>query len=719
MTFEALIEKIHSYNPDSDIERIKNAYECARVCHEGQFRSSGEPYIIHPLAVAANLAELHMDDDTIMGGLLHDVLEDTEITYGDLAHLFGEDVAGLVEGVTKLKKIKYHTKQESQSENLRKMVLAMSKDIRVVIIKLADRLHNMRTLEYMTRTKQIEKAQETIQIYAPLAHRMGISAIKWELEDLSLRYLHPDEYYDIADKIKQTRGQREAFISRIVEQLHTRMAQEGIEAEITGRPKSIYSIWKKMSKQHKSIEEIFDLSAVRVIVDTPTQCYAAIGVVHAIWKPIPGRIKDYISTPKPNLYQSLHTTVISNDGEIFEVQIRTHEMHRLAEYGIAAHWKYKEGGSSKKAMSAYDQKLNWLRQLLDWQKELSDPREFIETVKEEFTTDEVFVFSPKGDVIDLPEGSTPIDFAYRVHSAVGNHCVGAKVDGRIMPLHTILRNGNIVEILTSANSQGPSLDWLKFVKSSQAKTKIRQFFKKEKKAQNIILGKDMLEKAIAKEGYGFNEMLKDSWLQEVAEKLSFNTVEDMYAAIGYGSTRTTQVMPKLLELHREYYKTEDSVDLKAPIKQQNKRMSEKGIMIEGVDNIQIKIAHCCNPVPGDEIIGFITRGRGITVHRKGCKNIDLSQRERLISVQWDNDGKTNYVVDVRVIAYDRVGFLALVTQTIQAMNLNLITVQAKRDKNQSFILTIGVEITDAQQVERLIKELKSLKGVLDVFRVTQ
>ncbi|MDO5755441.1 MAG: bifunctional (p)ppGpp synthetase/guanosine-3',5'-bis(diphosphate) 3'-pyrophosphohydrolase [Tissierellia bacterium] len=714
MAFKELYEKVKQYNPHSEEERLKNAYEFAKKCHEGQFRNSGEPYFIHPVAVAMILTDIHMDDDTIIGGLLHDVLEDTEVIFDDIAMLFGEDVAQLVEGVTKLKKIKYKTKQESQSENLRKMVLAMSQDIRVVIIKLADRLHNMRTLEYMTRTKQIEKAQETIQIYAPLAHRLGISTIKWELEDLSLRYLEPQEYYDIVNKIKDTRTQREDFIQRIIRVLRKELDKMHIPADIVGRPKSICSIYKKMKKQNKSFEEIYDLSAMRIIVNTTADCYAALGAVHALWKPIPGRVKDYIAMPKPNLYQSLHTTVIDRRGEVFEVQIRTHEMHKTAEYGIAAHWKYKEGDSK---MSNFDEKLTWLRQLMDWQQELSDPREFIETVKEEFTTDEVFVFSPKGDVIDLPEGSTPIDFAYRVHSAVGNHCVGAKVDGRIVPLTHKLHTGNIVEILTSSNSTGPSKDWLNIVKSSSAKTKIRQFFKKERKSQNIVLGKDMLEKAVAKEGYGFNEMLKEDWLDEVAEKMSFNSVEDLYAAIGYGSTKVTQVIPKLRELHDDYYKTDKAVEKTAPRQQELRRTSENGILIKGVDNIQIKIANCCNPVPGDDIIGYITRGRGITVHRHDCSNVRNVGEERLIPVYWDDDGKTTYNVRLRIVAFDRVGYLANVTEVVQEEELNLISVNAKREKDKSFVVILTVEITNTEQIRSLMEELKNIKGTLDVYRV--
>ena len=712
-----LLQKIESYNPDVDKELITRAYDLAEKMHEGQFRSSGEPYFIHPVAVANILADLNMDDETIVAGLLHDVLEDTEVTDEELTEIFGEEITLLVEGVTKLNKIYYKSKQENQAENLRKMVLAMSKDIRVIIVKLADRLHNMRTLEYMERTKQIEKATETLEIYAPLAHRLGISTVKWELEDLSLRYLEPKIYYDLVEKVKLKRRERESFIQDIISVLNLAMEELGITGEISGRPKSIYSIYRKMYQQGKAFEEIFDLSAVRVITDSVKSCYGVLGAVHTLWKPIPGRFKDYIAMPKPNLYQSLHTTVIGPRGEIFEVQIRTYEMHRTAEYGIAAHWKYKEGTSGKK--SSLDEKLAWIRELMKWQKDMSDSREFINSFKENFTSDEVFVFSPKGDVIELREGSTPIDFAYRVHSAVGNKCVGAKVDGRIVPLTYKLKTGNIVEILTSTTSSGPSMDWLKIVQTSQARQKIKQYFKKKERDSNIVKGRDMLEKEVRKQGYTFNEILKEDWLNNVMERMKFNSLDDMYASIGFGTTALTQIMPKLKELHREYYKTDEIEEEKHDVELKNiPESSEHGIVLKGVDNIQIKIAKCCNPVPGDDIVGYITRGRGVSVHRRDCSNISNIDPNRLIDVYWDADDESTYNVEIQIIAFDRFGYLANLTSKISELGTDTKGMNVIKNKDKTYTINIIVEVSHTQQVKDILQALRSIKGTLDVYRVT-
>ncbi len=712
-----LLDKIESYNPDLDKELITRAYNLAEKLHEGQFRSSGEPYFIHPVAVVNILADLNMDDETIVAGLLHDVLEDTDISYDDFKEIFGEEITLLVDGVTKLKKINYKSKHENQAENLRKMVLAMSKDIRVIIVKLADRLHNMRTLEYMERTKQVEKATETLEIYAPLAHRLGISTIKWELEDLSLRYLEPKVYYDLVEKVKLKRREREAFIQDIITILNLAMEELGIKGEISGRPKSIYSIYRKMYHQGKAFEEIFDLSAVRVITESVKNCYGVLGAVHSLWKPIPGRFKDYIAMPKPNLYQSLHTTVIGPQGEIFEVQIRTFEMHKTAEYGIAAHWKYKEGTTGKK--SSLDDKLVWIRELMEWQKDMSDSREFINSFKENFTSDEVFVFSPKGDVIELREGSTPIDFAYRVHSAVGNKCVGAKVDGRIVPLTYKLKTGNIVEILTSASSPGPSMDWLKIVKTSQARQKIKQYFKKKERNSNIIKGRDMLEKEVRKQGYTFNEMLKDEWLENIMERMSFNNLDDMYASIGFGTTPLTQIMPKLKDLHRDYYKTDEEIEEAPEVElRQVPASSEHGIILKGVDNIQIKIAKCCNPVPGDEIIGYITRGRGVSVHRKDCSNIiNVDDPNRLIEVSWDAEDDSTYNVEIQIIAFDRFGYLANLTSKISELGTDTKGMNVIKNKDKTYTINIIVEVNHTQQVNNILQALRNIKGTLDVYRV--
>lgn len=717
---ENLLRRIEQYNPNANMKQIIKAYNFAEAAHEGQFRNSGEKFIIHPYNVAIILTELNMDTDTIVAGLLHDVLEDTDVTYDTLVQEFGQEVADLVEGVTKLRKLQYKTKQENQAENLRKMVLAMAKDIRVIIIKLADRLHNMRTLEYMSEEKKKEKAVETLEIYAPLAHRLGISKIKWELEDLSLRYLDPEGYYDLVDKISKRRKEREAYIQKIIKELDEKLEEMNISRDISGRPKSFYSIYKKMVYQNKSFEQIFDLMAIRVIVDTVKDCYGVLGIVHTMWKPIPGRFKDYIAMPKPNMYQSLHTTVIGPEGEIFEVQIRTWDMHRTAEYGIAAHWKYKEG---KVKTDNFDEKLTWLRQLLEWQKDLKDPTEFMETLKIDLFTDEVFVFTPKGDVINLPNGSTPIDFAYKVHTAVGNNCVGAKVDGRIVPLDYKLKNGNIVEILTSSTSTGPSRDWLKIVKSSQAKNKIRQWFKREERELNINRGKEMLEKELKRQGYKLAEILKEDWLKNIASKLNLNTSEDLYAALGYGSVTLSQVIQRLKEFYKDYYKIDDE-------KIENEKLSEipqipkkkkkvtQGVSIRGVDNVKIRFAKCCNPVPGDEIIGYITRGRGLSIHRKDCPNIlDLTGQERFIDVEWDTDEKAEYPVEIQIKTTDRPGLLADITQGITDSNISLLSLNARTSKEKLVLINMILEIKDTEQLKELMKRIRKLKGVIDVYRV--
>ncbi|NMB27751.1 MAG: bifunctional (p)ppGpp synthetase/guanosine-3',5'-bis(diphosphate) 3'-pyrophosphohydrolase [Tissierellia bacterium] len=716
-----LLFKIEQYNPNADVEQIIKAYNFTESAHEGQFRNSGERYFVHPYNVAMILADLNMDATTIVAGLLHDVIEDTSITYEVIVSEFGEEVANLVEGVTKLKKLQYKTKQENQAENLRKMVMAMAKDIRVIIIKLADRLHNMRTLEYMSEEKKVEKATETLEIYSPIAHRLGMSKIKWELEDLSLRYLDPEGYYELVEKVSKRRKEREAYIQKIINELDEKLGELNISRDISGRPKSFYSIYKKMVYQNKSFEQIFDLTAIRIIVDTIKDCYGSLGIVHTMWKPIPGRFKDYIAMPKPNMYQSLHTTVIGTEGEIFEVQIRTWDMHRTAEYGIAAHWKYKEGNVKT---DNFDEKLTWLRQLLEWQKDLKDPKEFMETLKIDFFTDEVFVFTPKGDVINLPNGSTPIDFAYRVHTAVGNNCVGAKVDGRIVPLDYKLKNGNIVEVLTSANSNGPSRDWLKIVKSSQAKNKIRQWFRREERDLNMNKGKEMLEKEVKRQGYKLTEILKEDWLKSTAGKLSLNTSDDLYAALGYGSVTLTQVMPRLKELHKEHYKIRDEKAIvEGKTKEQSYPKREKrltqGISIEGLENIKVRFSKCCNPVPGDEIIGYITRGRGVSVHRKDCPNVSyVDTQERFIEVEWDTSEKAEYPAEIQIKAIDRTGLLTEITQRITDSNLSLLSLNARTNKEKMVIINMTLEIKDIDQLRDLMKKIRRLKGVIDVYRVT-
>ncbi|SCG83549.1 GTP pyrophosphokinase [Proteiniborus sp. DW1] len=717
---EKLIQKIEEYNPHGNLDLIIKAYRFSETAHDGQLRNSGERFFVHPFNVALILAELNMDTATIAAGLLHDVLEDTDTTFETLAKEFGEEITNLVDGVTKLKKLKYRTKQETQAENLRKMVIAMSKDIRVIIIKLADRLHNIRTLEYMSDAKKKEKALETLEIYAPIAHRLGISTIKWELEDLSLRYIDPEGYYDLVDKVSKKRREREAYIRHVIEILKEKLDEMEIENDISGRPKNFYSIYKKMVYQNKTFEQIFDLTAIRAIVDSVKDCYGVLGIVHTLWKPIPGRFKDYIAMPKPNMYQSLHTTVIGPQGEPFEIQIRTWEMHRTAEYGIAAHWKYKEGISKT---DGFESKLTWLRQLLEWQKELKDPKEFMESLKIDFFTDEVFVFTPKGDVINLPAGSTPLDFAYRVHTAVGNNCVGAKVDGRIVPLDSKLKNGNIVEILTSSSSSGPSRDWLKIVISSQAKSKIKQWFKKEERDSNVIKGKELLEKEARRQGFKLTELLKEDWLKSIAKKVSLNNIDDLYAAIGYGSITLSQVINKLKENYKEYYN--QKIDEQETIdKQINTIVSKKeykptqGISVKGVDNIKVRFSKCCSPVPGDEIVGYITRGRGVSVHRSDCPNVkSLEIQERFIDVEWDTDKRTSYQAEIQIKASDRYGLLTEITQLLADMKLAVTSLNARTSKEKTALINMTLEIKDIEQLKELMKKMKRLEGVIDVYRV--
>lgn len=716
---ENLLLRIEQYNSNADLKLVVKAFNFAETAHEGQLRNSGEKFFIHPYNVALILADLNMDTATIIAGLLHDVIEDTNNSYEKIEEEFGTEIADLIDGVTKLKMLQYKTKQENQAENLRKMVLAMAKDIRVIIVKLADRLHNMRTLEYMTDEKKKEKALETLEIYAPLAHRLGISKIKWELEDLSLRYLDPDNYYDLVERVSKRRRERETYIDNIMETLKLNLEEVHINGDISGRPKNFYSIYKKMVHQGKEFEQIFDLTAIRVLVDNLKDCYGVLGIVHTLWKPLPGRFKDYIAMPKPNMYQSLHTTVIGPKGEIFEVQIRTWEMHKTAEYGIAAHWKYKEGASKG---DNFDTKLTWLRQLLEWQSDSNDPRDFMETLKIDFFTDEVFVFTPKGDVINLPEGSTPIDFAYRVHTAVGNKCVGGKINGRIVPLNYKLQNGNIVEIITSANS-GPSRDWLKIVKTNQAKSRIKQWFKLKDKDSNIIKGKEMLEKEIKKLGYKPSDILKDEWIKNVSNKLSINSIEDLYASLGYGNITLHQVIVRLKEYYNELFKiTDEKAYVEEQIKkpQQTKKPKHtQGILVKGVDNIKIRFSKCCNPVPGDEIIGFITQGRGVSIHRTDCPNIVSGDGiERFIEVEWDIQKDSSYNAEIQVSGNDRPGLLAEIALKINDADIGLLSMNARTNKEKVVNINMTLEIKNVKQLSELMIRIKKIKSIIDVYRVT-
>lgn len=709
MTIDDLIERIKTYNPNVDEAEIRSAYELAKVNHQGQKRNSGEDYIIHPLHVAMILADMNMDSATIIAGLLHDTIEDTSVTYEDIEKKFGKEIAELVDGVTKLKKLNYKSKAEKQAENIRKMVLAMAKDIRVIIVKLADRLHNMRTLEYMTEAKKIEKATETLEIYAPIADRLGMSRVKWELEDLSLRYLDPDEYYKLVDMVNKRRKEREELINSIIDTLKVNLERVGIKCEINGRPKNFYSIYKKMKVKGKVFDEIYDLSAVRILTNDIKDCYGALGVVHTLWKPIPGRFKDYIAMPKPNNYQSLHTTVIDNNGETFEVQIRTYQMHQTAEYGIAAHWKYKTGQTKT---TSFDENLTWLRQLMEWQKDLNDPNDFMDTLKVDFFADEVFVFSPKGDVINLPEGSTPIDFAYRIHTQVGNTCVGAKVNGRIVPLSYKLSSGNIVDIITNSNS-GPSLDWLNIVKSNQAKKKISQYFKIKDRDKNIEKGKEILEKEAKRLNYNVNEFLKDEWIDEVRAKLNVSTIDDLYAALGFGTVKLSQVTAKLIDIYNRFNKK--------PIKnivKSKRKVQKSGIDVKGVDGVKVRIAKCCTPVPGDDIIGYITIGRGISVHRADCPNVNNNVEEsRIVQVSWQKDEANSYEAAIEVRALDKPNVIGDVANRINEAKLNMTSLNARSTRDGDAIVDVILEITNIDELEGIIEKLKRVKNVFDVYRM--
>lgn len=715
---QKLIDKVQSYNPEADTDIIREAYYFAEKHHEGQKRNSGEDYIVHPFNVACILAEMNMDVSTIIAGLLHDTIEDTSVTYDDVKEKFGEEVADLVDGVTKLKMLSYQTKQEKQAENIRKMVLAMAKDIRVIIVKFADRLHNMRTLEYMTPEKKHDKALETIEIYAPLADRLGMSRVKSELEDLSLRYLDPENYYKLVDMINKRRSEREELIDDLIRDISNQLKRTGIAADITGRPKNFYSIYKKMMKKGKTFEEIYDLQAIRILVDDVKDCYGALGVVHTMYKPIPGRFKDYISMPKPNKYQSLHTTVIDDKGETFEVQIRTWEMHKTAEYGIAAHWKYKEGA---KKSTTFDENLTWLRQLLEWQKDLKDPNEFIETLKVDFFADEVFVFTPNGDVINLPDNSTPIDFAYRVHTAVGNTCVGAKINGRIVPLSHKLKNGEIVEVITNKNSE-PSLDWLSIVASPQARTKIRQYFKVKDRDKNIAKGQVMIEQEIKRIGLKPNELIRDDWMDDVRERLKFDNLDDLYAQIGYGSMSVRQVTAKLTEHYKEEVQEAHTVPFKTeefttPTRREHRNTG--GIIVKGIDNVKVRIAKCCTPVPGDEIVGFITMGRGVSVHRSDCINLKNNMsEERLIPVRWDIDEQETYSAELEVRADSKSNVLADIANRIHDARLDIQNLSARENKEGVLIIRTTVRIHHIEELQRLIKKLENIQHVIEVYRVS-
>ena len=711
---EDLIKIIEKYMTEEELTFVMKAYEYAKLMHKDQKRKSGEPYIIHPVNVAIILADLDMDVETIVAALLHDVVEDTPATYDDIKEMFSEDVAKIVDGVTKLNKLNYKSSEAFQAENLRKMILAMNNDIRVIIVKLADRLHNLRTLEYMNEEKRKQKAQETIEIYAPLAGRLGIFKIKWELEDLSLRYLDPEGYYDLVEKINKKRSEREKEINEIIKKISAELDKQELHYDISGRPKNFYSIYKKMKGKSKSFESIYDLIAVRILVDTVKDCYAVLGIVHSMWKPLPGRFKDYIAMPKPNMYQSLHTTVISDTGEIFEIQIRTYEMHEVAEYGIAAHWKYKGGKTQGKDV---DSKLDWLRQLLEWQKDLKDPKEFIDTLKIDFFDDEVFVFTPNGDVVDLPEGSTPVDFAYRVHTGVGNTCVGAKVDSRIVPLNYKLKNGNIVEVITQKSSSGPSRDWLKFVKSPRAKQKIKQWFKSKEKDISIEKGKELFDREAKKLGLDTNILDNEKIYQKLAKELSINSISDLFASIGYGNFKEKLVINKILNIKNAIEnigltKNEDDY-----LKSSSSKKDATGVRIDGLEGMKIKFAKCCNPVPGDEIIGFVTRGYGVSVHRKDCTNIaNYLDSDRCLEAEWDTEASDKFLANVTIRAVDRTGILSEITAMAKEANVGIQSLSAKSNTISDIFIYLTFEVVGKDELDKMIQKLKTINGILDVYR---
>lgn len=737
---ENLIQKVKTYNPEADVSIIEKAFEYAKSKHEGQVRRSGEKYIIHPVEVANILAELELDVESIAAGLMHDVVEDTEVTNDQMVSMFGEEIAGLVDGVTKLGMIAYKTKEENQAENLRKMFLAMGKDIRVVLIKLADRLHNMRTLKFMPPYKAIIKSNETLEIFAPIAERLGIFKIKWEMEDIALRYIEPDFYFDMRRQIIRRLYQRESYISDMIDFLKETLAKEmpNSNFEIYGREKNLYSIYKKMKFKNKSFEEIYDFLAIRVIVQTKAECYGVLGIVHGMWKPIPDRNKDYIGNPKANNYQSLHTTVFGPGGELVEVQIRTEEMHKTAEYGIAAHWKYKQGKIDTHE-SEMDKKLAWLRQIMDWQKEVTDPNEYMKSLKTDLYSHQVFVFTPKGDIIELPAGSTPIDMAYKIHTNVGNKCVGAKINNKIVPLDTVLKNGQIIEILTSANSKGPSRDWLNIVQSSHTKSKIKQWFKKEKREENIEKGRELLESTVKKLGYPMADFLRNKALQAVEKHLSQPNDEELYAAIGYGGLTINQVMIKLKEVFERDFadklkelKEKQLEDLrekqkeahtKKEIKQERYNSNKQLVNVKGLDNILTRLAKCCNPIPGDDIVGYITKDRGVTVHRSDCTNVirdSQNSSKELVEVHWNNVGESNiFDVEVQIKAYNRPDLIYDISGLFKTEKINILALNTRKVERNTAIIDLSFEVRTKEQMKKTINKLKTIEDVHEVYRISK
>ncbi|WP_418714981.1 RelA/SpoT family protein [Blautia hydrogenotrophica] len=733
--YEELLACVRKYHPSADLSMIEKAYRIAKNAHEGQFRKSGEPYIIHPLCVAIILADLELDKETIVAGLLHDAVEDTIMTTEEIQQEFGAEVALLVDGVTKLGQLSYSAdKVELQAENLRKMFLAMAKDIRVILIKLADRLHNMRTLQYMKPEKQQEKARETMDIYAPIAMRLGISKVKVELDDLALKYLKPDVYYDLVEKINLKKSEREDYVNQVVGQVKRHMEDAGIKAQVDGRIKHFFSIYRKMVNQDKTIDQIYDLFAVRILVDTVKDCYAALGVIHEMYKPIPGRFKDYIAMPKPNMYQSLHTTLIGPKGQPFEIQIRTFEMHKTAEYGIAAHWKYKESSDGKKPIGIREEeKLNWLRQILEWQKDMSDNKEFLSLLKNDLDlfADNVYCFTPQGDVKTLPNGSTPIDFAYSVHSAVGNNMVGARVNGKLVPIEYVINNGDRIEIITSQNSQGPSRDWLKIVKSTQAKNKINQWFKQELKEDNILKGKEMLQQYAKAKGYHLSEYTKSKYMEAVMRKYGFRDWDSVLAAIGHGGLKEGQVLNKLREAYEKEHVqqiTDEQIlaEMNSNQERERRNKTKSGIVVKGIHDVAVRFSKCCSPIPGDEIVGFVTRGRGVSIHRTDCVNVlNMTEidRYRLIEAEWQQpedkaEAPEKYLAEIVIYANNRTGLLADISKIFTERKLDLRSINSRTSKREKASIAMSFDIGSKEELNSLITKIRQVESVLDVERTT-
>ena len=727
VTIEDFFEQVKGYLNEAQIDYVRKAYILAADAHKEQRRKSGEPYIIHPIGVASILAGLQMDEYTLAAAFLHDVVEDTEYTYDDIRNIFGGVVANLVDGVTKLGKIAYISKEDRQIENYRKMFLAMARDIRVVLIKLADRLHNMRTMKYMPAHKQQSISRETLEIYAPLAHRLGIHTIKWELEDLAFRYMEPDIYYTLVEQVKTKRREREAMIFEAMDEMRDSLEKANIKCEIQGRPKNFYSIHKKMLRDHKELNEIYDLLAIRVLVDSVKDCYGTLGIVHSMWRPIPGRFKDYVAVPKSNMYQSLHTTVLSAGGQPLEIQIRTFEMHRISEYGIAAHWRYKESGGSKPATGSdkgFDAKLSWVRQLLEWHQDMNDSNDFVNAVKMDIFADEVFVFTPRGDVIDLPVGCCPIDFAYRIHTDVGNRCVGAKVNGRIVPLDFKLSNGDIVEVITSKQANGPSRDWINIVGASDTRNKIKGWFKKERREENIVKGREMLDKEAKRLGYEPKTFASPEKLKEVGTRLRINSDDDLLATLGYGGVTLNSVISKLVEIYKKEQKLNTNKDLSEMLAELKPRKSKAkashGILVKGEEGIMVKLARCCNPIPGDPVVGYITRGSGVSVHRADCPNVlsnNPDEQSRLIEVAWDISLDAAYKVNILITANDRANLVGDILTITSESKLNIFSMNCKADKNKIATMQFGIDINSLEQLEYVMNRIRRLKGVYSVERV--